>query len=361
MTAPIPAILSSRRPQGQGTSAAAPAPEVRQICLAQGIQYTNQDQRKALERTPLSDDDRASIELDIMPSGLKPALPELLSFTWAGHDAGLYFNPVQNVVYVLTVVTSKADYIAAIETPGMIVIYLGHARFGRGPCFGPSPAPGNDWEDGTDPAMSGIFRMGYPALAVPISDILHHGYTPHLYPAAAGRPAPRDCDPDLLGHRLHARPVAELHEDPNSVEQLAQLMGCATDDPTEFWSYDAYHGGRMERHVVLQAGWEHTPTEPADLGATSPQCRLFVHLGCSSFIHNYPVLRHFKGWTRQGDDRFAYWTTAPSNTTSLRPLLTNLLTYPHPSAYRPWKPWLRWAIQRTNQDLRRLGNRFRLI
>jgi hypothetical protein len=363
MTAPIPAILSSRRPQGQGTNAAAPAPEVRWICVAQGIQFTNADYRRTLSElgtdSSLSDAERASrrasIERRIMPSGLLPDLPELMLFDWYGRDAGLYFSTVQNVVYVILTISDKAEYLTAIQTPEMIVIYLG------GPCFGPDPAPGNDWSDGTDPATRGLFRMGYPVLGVPVHEVLEYGYTPHLLEADAGRPTARDCDPDLRGHHLHARPIAQLHHDPASLEQLARQIGRTVDDPTEFWTYDAYVSGRLERHVVLRAGWEHTTAAPADLGSITPQCRAFLHLGCSTFIHNYPVLRRFKGWTREGDDRFAYWTTAPSIAASLNPLLTRLLTYPHPNAYRPWAPWFRWAVQRTNQDLRGMGLSFRLI
>ena len=67
-----------------------------------------------------------------------------------------------------------------------------------------------------------------------------------------------------------------------------------------------------------------------------------MHLGCSSFKHNYRILRFRKNWQRTDTDRFAYWTTASSNGFTLVHWLHRLLTYPTYNAFESWRASLRF-------------------
>ena len=96
-------------------------------------------------------------------------------------------NYMQGVKYILYFVNSKDKFIEALKTPAIMVIYAGHARYGRGPCFsdpnlhvdaskiprenpygGPlCPRPCENWADGTDKAKWGLFRWGIPLYSSP--------------------------------------------------------------------------------------------------------------------------------------------------------------------------------------------------
>lgn len=268
-----------------------------------------------------------------------------------------YRSSAQGVDYEVRRVDTKSGFKRALETAGAIVLYLGHARLGRGPCFGPDGAPpGDDWEDGTGgpPTTTGIFRMGYPFLPTPAREIEEHGYHPTLVESLSELEVQTDLHP-------HLRPfVARARVRPAS--QLTPPIHAYGDRPVvTFRAGDHYTHGRQIDHVVHRAGFRQTRAAPNDLGGTTLTCRCFVHFGCSSFLHNRGILRSRAGWVREGNDRYAYFTTA----TSTRPTpvfwLYHMLTYPHPSAGLSWEPWLRYVRDRTNQDLRSSGHRYRMI
>jgi hypothetical protein len=152
---------------GTITSVAAPPSETRNIVIAQGIEFNNKD---------LDPD-------DVIPDGnlskrmTAAGLPLVISS--AGNAT---FNSLkQGVNFTIKVVNTKKDWKAALESDKThIAIYDGHSRFGRGCCFGTNDATGEDWEAGSNPALTGLFRMDFPFVAVPVSDILHHGYTAEI-------------------------------------------------------------------------------------------------------------------------------------------------------------------------------------
>jgi hypothetical protein len=261
----------------------------------------------------------------------------------------------QGVRYTIRVITRKDEFKAALETPGVHVVYGGHARYGRGPCFGNNDpvGTGEDWGGGSDPDVNGIFPMGYPYLAVPIGEIASHQYT--AYPVVAGRRhlPRRDRDKYIRRRGLRRIPVSRLPENAR-----AHLAG--VDDTDRVWGYVARSHGAHSVHIVLHAGWEHTG-EPMDLGATNMQCRVFCHMGCSTFDHNYRVMRFLKSWRRQGNDRFAYWTTKPSTSWNRIPWLYHLLTYRRYNAFRSWHPHLRHAVRQTNREPRLRSERYAII
>ncbi len=97
-----------------------------------------------------------------------------------------YESLEQGVRYRVQRLFTRDEFKKALETPDAHVLYSGHARFGRGPCFGfgDGKSTGEKWEDGDDDA-TGILRMGKPFLAIPVSDLLHH--------QVHGQPRDRGC------------------------------------------------------------------------------------------------------------------------------------------------------------------------
>jgi hypothetical protein len=108
----------------------------------------------------------------------------------AGRKSASYLSVAQNVQYNFRIHHLLDEYKTALETPGLIVVYIGHSRYGRGPCCydyeGKIPPQGEQWEDGTT-ATDGIFRMGYPYVPVEFEDMENHRYM--------FRPVPGEWDP----------------------------------------------------------------------------------------------------------------------------------------------------------------------
>jgi len=309
--------------------------EEREILVAQGVEAHNSD---------LPDDWS-------VPNGLQRLVPDL---DVQSSTSATYLSREQGVRFVIRVVTRKDEYKTALQTEGLHVIYLGHARYGRGPCFGDSRDAGEWWANGTS-RSDGMFRMAYPYVAVPVTEIIRHGYTTSPLSTEGGRPPRADCHPDIRAayRSLRGYTLDQLHG------ELHRYVSAG--EGQQFYGFNKYDHGQQKRYVVLNAGWEETATDPMDLGATNLRCRVFMHLGCSSFKHNYRILRFRKNWQRTDTDRFAYWTTASSNGFTLVHWLHRLLTYPTYNAFGSWRSSLRYAVRRTNRDLRREGYRYRII
>jgi len=261
----------------------------------------------------------------------------------------IYDSAVQGVRFRLRIITRKDHFKTAFETSGVHLIYDGHARYGRGPCFGNVDSTyarqnkterhsmGEQWENGANPPADGIFRMGFPFNGVPISEIVNHGYTPSLVPTSVTISA-NDCDPDL---RVSVE--KRLLKSHTTTSLGAQSIPGAKGS---FWGYN--RGGKL--HLVIRAGWTKTATSPMDLGATTPQSRVFCHFGCSSLRHNQPILRQkqWKGWRQSGDTAYAYFTTNSSYEWTAPIWLYHLFTYPVYNAFLPWGPSLAYTVAQTN-------------
>jgi len=330
-------------------------PEERLLVIAMGKQFRNGDSSLPLripESFMLPGNERAKTIIgssqgvvttlgDYHPSIKKlPAIPIVRR-----PDGNFeYLNATQGVRYIIKIVEDKDEFVKALLTPGAHVVYAGHARYGRGPCFGVGGhSQGEMWEQGTGahPNKDGIFRMGYPFIGVEAEEILEHGYTANLTEALT-RPKAADCDPDLRPHvaELKGRTLQEI--DPTIIPFVRDQ------DPTKkWWSY----GTAKKRFVVHNAGWENTLSAPDDVGAITPLCRVFAHLGCSTFKHNYPVVRKLKQWTHEGNERYAFWTTDLADFSAAHYWLQNVLTYGEPSAFQSLDKCLKFAVSASNKML----------
>jgi hypothetical protein len=358
---------SARRGSSSGSGATTVARpfEEREIVLAQGIEFHNECYLSAVNWSiPAS--------IGVRPNGREVAL----DIVEESERSFTYVSSRQRVRFHIRIVDTKDEFKTALQTPGLHVIYSGHARYGRGPCFGDVNVanhtydrtdesqstgcnlPGDNWEDGTDAARFGLFRMGYPYLAVPVSEVIKHGYRTSF--ARADTTLPRqDCHPDVRRQyrRLRGLTLAEL----DSEGRLGGFCNNAAGADTRFWGGTWSSHGSRKRHVVLVAGWSGSSVDPMDLGATEMRCRVFCHFGCSTFKHNYRVTRMLKGWRRTDTDHFAYWTTGASYSDIDGFWLYHLFKYRRRNAFESWRRSLRYALSRTNRDLRASRRRYRLI
>ena len=266
-----------------------------------------------------------------------------------------YLNHNQRVRFVFQETTLRTVLKTWLATPELHVVYDGHARYGRGPCFGRYPVTGrqsDDWEDGTT-ADSGIFRLGYAFIGIPISEVIEHGYHANLVKESDGLPDRGACHPHLRRHispKTIARRPEHIHP-----ELIHHLRSHTPGD--RYWVYGGKddEDGTRERYAVHYAGWRDTVTPHFELHAVDMKCRVFTHLGCSSYIHNYPVVRKLAGWQHEGNERYAYWTTRSSYEEAYSRWLMHIVTYDEDNAFISWKQSLDYAVEQTNIDLRNIG------
>jgi len=321
--------------------------EDRHIFLLEGIEFHN-DQLPKILRVP---------ETLVNPKTSFGTMKSKKALAVQVTDANnwQYESREQGVRYIFQRLHTRTAFKDALQTENAHVIYSGHARFGRGPCFGrgTSKSKGEEWEDGKGPD-TGILRMGMRFLSIPISDLLHHGYTANLVPADVTVTAD-DCDADLKPRvsALKAKKPAEIHP-----ELLPQLKN--PDPNQKFWSFSGSDEGKNTNFVVLFAGFEDTTTTPLDLGATDMKARLFGHFGCSTLKHNQKVVQDLKGYKLEDDKRYSIFTTDLSNGTEVVLYFYHLLTCPEASRGGAWKASVEYAIQKTNADLGANGERHRL-
>jgi hypothetical protein len=353
--------------------------------LAQGIQFTNADYGpwpylRIPEALTASAAARTSWPDNL--KNLKKRAP--LSITQNGQVFEL-ISTAQNVKFSVRVVTAKNEYIDGLKTSNLHVVYMGHARYGRGPCFAPRDAPGDNWENGTDRApgspagapgvTTGVFRMGFPFMASPVvMDVLTHGFTVNLA-AASDTLVPTQCEQQLRNH-LANRTVREWtvgdvdkwlqSADGQKVlgERKLSLASKFSDHvPGKNLGlklkYFMANDDGVQPHVVIRAGWNDRATDPSNIGITDLACRVFCHFGCDSRKHNADILRgsSFKAWPKpggppgSGDKSFAYFTSAISDAISPVLWLYHLFTYPSVNNFADWKPSLDYALRKSNDDI----------
>ena len=332
-------LTASRQNTGSNTATAvSPIYDHRYIVVAQGIEFRNGD--VAMLDTHIGD--------SVTARGAAVTVISSSEFEYISHPQRVHFH--------CKVVWRKDEFITALKSPEKHVIYGGHARYGRGPCFGPYAEKSEDWQNSTTANSSkrGIFRMGYPYIGIQPHEIVDHGYTPTLCHTAS-RPAAADCHPEARAYRGSFRQFTALELD--STGDIAAKL--SSSPGTQYWGYTA----KRKLHVLHDAGWENTVVSPADLGGTDLQCRVFCHFGCSTYLHNYKIMRkpEFKGWRHEGNERYCYWTTAPAYALTPSIWLYHLFMYNRRSDFRSWAPSLAYAVQRTNRTLRNEGFSYEVI
>ena len=307
-----------------------PLYEQRRIIVAQGIEFTNTDLDPAWT----------------IPVGLA----QRLTNEGFGSDIErqtatelVFVNHNQQVRYSVRVVTQKDEYKTALETEGVHVVYGGHARYGRGACFGATPAHGENWGRGTNTSTTGIFPMGYPYIGIPSDEIEEHQYTAFPVPTTVTSLPSADRHPSIRGVSFRRIRVADL---PAGV--VPHIGGVSASD--QVWGY----GSSRNPTLVLHAGWENTG-QPFDLGSINMQCRVYCHFGCKTYKHNYRVVRFLKNWRRDrvADTHYAYWTIGDSYGLTPWVWIYHIMTYSRLNAFQSWDPHIVYAVTKSNRELAR--------
>ena len=265
-----------------------------------------------------------------------------------------YMSNAQSVQYKFRLVNTQADFKKALETQGLIVVYDGHARYGRGPCFdqysGASSESGNQWEEGTHD-NNGIFRMGFPFVPVELEDMEHHQYAFRPIPVESPKP------PSENQHPFSRHPEARRTLVPIQVKQVIadHVKQGYTSPSGQYWGYGS--------HLVLNAGWDGTARPKYNLDDVDLQCRTFCHFGCSSRVHCWELIRRaeYKAWSRPRPptDRLAYFTTATSDWRTAY-WIFYLLSYNRPNSATHFFDSHEYAVRRGNQRLAAEGAGFQL-
>jgi len=332
-----------------------PGLEHRLIAWLQGKQFHNEDM-PAITRIP---------DILLVPGPQRPpqrgvvAMRNQQALPIIDHGNGVHtlVNAEQGVHYTLMVRQKKSELEEYMRLENTYLVYAGHARFGRGACFGTGVGPSEEWEDGdpSDTANTGLFRMGFPYIPIPRLEIIEHGYTANA--VTADTPIAReDCHPDLVANLRKLKPRTAAQIDPELVGRFKD-----PDPDRTYWTYNDYDLGKPEIFVLLHAGWQATSTHPHELNEVDLKCRVFCDFGCSTQKHHSPVLRGFKGWQREGDERYAFFTTHVANNIGNVYWLYHTFTYDQWSAFEPWEAGLKYTLQRTNRDLGRDGWPYRYI
>ncbi len=267
-----------------------------------------------------------------------------------------YSSDAQHVNFTIQRVQTKSGFMQALQTEGAMVVYGGHARYGQGPCFGDTDAPGEEWgSKSADPTATGVFRAGFPYIGLPIDEICdEHQYTAD--PVDGGSPKPDSSDIHPHARQMYGQmkqfSISDLASKCKASQAQVQAFLGNADAGDTFWGYDGIgESGKYERHVLLKCGWDNTDISPNDVGGVDMNCKAFIFIGCSTFIHNYPIIRKIKGWTKDGDNRLAYWTTrATSGIPMTAYWMYYLLSYSKRNDNQPWEPSLEWTKNMTNRQ-----------
>jgi hypothetical protein len=341
-TEPIHAV-GRQTTDSRSFTALSPAFENRTIVLCQGTQFTT------------------AVDEPEHPKNLLEARGLVLDRVT--DDFYFHTSDVQRVNFFLFIVRTKAAFKQALLIPGLHVIYAGHARHGQGACFHQEGDAAGEWWNNGENDDNGIFRFGYPLIAIPAKDVVEHGYHATMLPATVGKPSadPSQLHPKLLQNYGAIKPmtIQELISGGTEQARLAELVG----GTGPFWGLKCNgDDGVFQPHFMMPCGWENTPVAPMDLGATDIACKVFADFGCSTLIHNAKVVRRLKGFTKEGDDHYAYWTDAAAPPIPLVGFwLFHLFTFPKDNAFLPWEASLEYARGKSNQETPKTGHLFRVI
>jgi len=311
-------------------------PEVRRILLAEGAGFHN-DQKLPEYRIPERLIDTKKSGLDRHPN---------LKVEVIDRDNFRYHNTVQGVRYEVERTVDRDRFISGLEDPETFVLYTGHARFGRGTCFGrifnnpaSGPATGEVWQQG-------LFRQGFPHIAVPVHELKEHLYKTFVH-KATDTLVQADCDPLLKSKfsSLKKKPLREVV--PADIISLIQGIG-----PDELiWTFRGFQHGVTDDFLVHVAGFEDTAFPDVDLGKTNIQCKGYFDCACLTNQLNREIVVDRKGFKQTDDTFYSFFTTDASDMFDGLSFLYHMLAYPEPNRFHPWKAMLDHAKTKANQDL----------
>jgi hypothetical protein len=338
--------------------------EIREIVAAQGIQFHNADIEKQIALEGQGDPSVLSERgQKTIPTSLQNDFPastkDFDAITILDDKRAVFISHAQRVEYRLRVVDTKEEFKKALETPGILVVYSGHSRFGRVPCFGPDIVmsldqsgklvrdfTGENWETGTDPDKFGLFRMGPPFVGVPFGEMDEHQYKMRPVPTTQ---TVNPADINKLTDHNSLKPV----------KLVGTRFESLIDDPVA----DTYWGCRIIDHgdgVLMFADFQNSKSKPLDLGATNLQCRCLTVLSCDSFSHFHEVVRKRKGFTRTDSEGFAYFMDSLYIKPVDRLYFGSMFEYNVRNDNKSWFPCLEFAVSQTNKKLVKMAPQFKL-
>lgn len=345
--------------------------EIRNIVLCKSIQFTraqfDYDRDVALLEASMAKSAAARqdnlayaerISQYIVPDGLE--VDESLGEITNRNQYELEFrNDSQRVIYRLKVYETKDAFMEALQTEGTIVVYSGHSRYGRGPCFGPTDAPGENWEHGDDPLRDGLFRMGYPIIAVHTSEIATHGYS--FYPVSTadfpdGKVPAMLLHPDVPAGQVRRTKLPAGIRGKALIEYNNGDSGGFPDHQDVFCV--PHHG--MEA-ILLWAGWCDTTSDPFELDKVELRCRCLCMFGCSTATHYREIVQEYKGFRQTENERYSYFTSAPTTAYLMKFWIEGLLNYDRDNANQGWATVLEHAKAYANKRLAARGSTFRVV
>lgn len=363
--------MAPTKPKKKAVVAAAPPKDMeeRTIIVLKGIQFDD---------SPLPD-----VQARMAKSKLT------LTVDSSGDNAE-YFSKEQSIKFKIKVLYTKKELKDNMQLSDLHVIYGGHARYGRGACFGYDIAPGEMWDKGETNDLNGLYRLAYSYVPIPITDILHHGYTYNpvatTVPLNDAKMLKGERHPDLEGGlgKLHKTTINKLIAQLEAEKKWSTIAGefDTTGDPlveakkhlrtkieagmnadSEIWYFDGFNfaEGKSALQLPLHAGWKDTINTPYELDKTSLKCRVFCHFGCDSFHHFQPVVRQNKGWQQVGNEGYAFFTTSAAYDELVQIWLYHILTYNVYNAKKSWDPSLKYVLNKTNTDLQNMGRKYQVI
>ncbi len=205
--------------------------------------------------------------------------------------------------YDIQIVFTRDEFLKALDTPGAIVVYEGHARHGQGPAFdetggaGDCPstffAPKNPWENHV--------RMGWDAVKLPVKgDILKHCVNPDEY---AEKKVSKYSQPSVrYVYRKASTKTTKCSFKGYSKRKLIKCFpslaksknkrGVASLLKRHFWyTKDIEKTKKKDPYTFVKVGAK-------DLKKSKLKCRLFFMDTCKAVPHYYCSLRHRKRETK---------------------------------------------------------------
>lgn len=293
---------------------------------------------------------------------------ELEHVSTSGGTRTYAYPAKNNPKYEVTIVETREDFKKALETEDAHVIYQGHGREGRGPCFG-SSMTGEEWED------DGLLRMGYPLVGVPIvEDILKHEYHIRPYNSAddpqkkvGHHPALEKAEvlPLIIDHKMSKKKEWDVVDTPTRHIEYHDPGGTLRgylngySIASKLWGYIADFDPGPTLWLVVNAGWKDTDSKPWDLGSVNLKCKVFCNFGCSSEPHFKEILRgdKYKAWGKDKgtEGSVAVFTDKTSGVECAAVWLWALLKYGDP---KKWNDSLKTVTAKANDRLTELSKKY---